>query len=85
MVKQVDYEFAECAAGLWHVVGRGQETEPRCIPHHRFRVTGCSPLTTEIKGEGSVNLKGGSILPRNQGQNSHHWVSDPFAKHLRKS
>lgn len=32
--------------------------EPHCIPRHRSRVTGCSPPpTTEIKGEGSVNLE----------------------------
>lgn len=60
MAKQVDYEFLECAAGPWHMAGRGQGMEPHCIPRHRSRVTGCSPPpTTEIKGEGSVNLKVG--------------------------
>jgi hypothetical protein len=77
MAKQVDYEFSEYAAGPWHMVRRGQGTEPHCIPRHRSRVSGCSPPTSEGKGEGSVNLKGGSVLPGREGQNGHHWVLDP--------
>lgn len=55
MAKQVDYEFAEHAAGPRYMLGAREE--PYCILSHRSRVTGYSPPTVEMKGKLSANLK----------------------------